>query len=272
QQVRAFLAIHGVSLAPWSGLRETYAELYALLGRRRDDATFWGALAGLLRQVVPAARLAAATAASPYRTELLDSWDIEDLVRRLRSALPGGESSRDASAVGQFTAKLPAAVLGGFLLLGLAASGCNGSDTGKADAASVDARPVDAVPPIDTPQPKDAQSADSSPVDAALGACELASESILRGTIEKSSLSEDEKAALCQCFVALNKSWSDGLTSLFETGSPEEIAAALERLLTCCSEPGALDSDYQQVKDKFLADVLCPPVAVYKGVSFESMV
>jgi hypothetical protein len=126
QRVRTFLADQGAELRPWSGLQETYDELYGLLRQRRRDPEFWQPLKGLLQEVVASAadsqRCGRGTSA---QAELLASWKVDELVDDLRDALPDDASS----ARTDFTRSLSTAVLGGFLLLGLAAAGCAGGDS-----------------------------------------------------------------------------------------------------------------------------------------------
>jgi hypothetical protein len=128
QRVRFFLSQQGATLRPWTGLQETYDELYALLRRRRSDPGFWRPLKELLHEVVDNAAdsqrrgTRASTAA-----ELLESWQVDALVDELRDALPN-DVSGVSSVRTDFTRTLSTAVLGGFLLLGLAAVGC-GSNT-----------------------------------------------------------------------------------------------------------------------------------------------
>jgi hypothetical protein len=124
QRVRQFLAEQGAALPPWTGLQETYDELYALLRRRRSAPEFWRPLKVLLQEVVDSA---ADSQRRDHRAsteaELLASWQVDDLVDELRDVLPA-----DANGAGptrtDFTRTLSTAVLGGFLLLGLAAAGC----------------------------------------------------------------------------------------------------------------------------------------------------
>jgi hypothetical protein len=128
QRVRTFLADQGAELRPWSGLQETYDELYVLLRQRRRDPEFWQPLKGLLQEVV-------ASAADSQRrgqggsaqAELLASWRVDELLDELRDAVPDDASSARAD----FTRSLSTAVLGGFLLLGLAAAGCGGDSEPK---------------------------------------------------------------------------------------------------------------------------------------------
>ncbi len=128
QRVRFFLAEQGAALRPWTGLQETFDELYALLRSRRGDPRFWGPLKTLLRDVVDDAATSQrrGQATSPA-AELLDSWQVDALVDELREALPD-DTTAPATCRTDFTRTLSTAVLGGFLLLGLAAVGC-GSNT-----------------------------------------------------------------------------------------------------------------------------------------------
>jgi hypothetical protein len=116
QRVRFFLAGQGATLRPWTGLQETYDELYALLRRRRSDPEFWQPLKGLLQEVIDNA----ADSQRRDQAELLTSWKVDELVDKLRDALPADAISTGRS---DFTRTLSTAVLGGFLLLGLAACG-----------------------------------------------------------------------------------------------------------------------------------------------------
>jgi hypothetical protein len=130
QRVRRFLSQQGAVLRPWTGLKETYDELYALLRRRQGDPEFWQPLKALLQEVVDSAadsqrRGSGATPA----TELLDTWQVDKLVDELRDALPPEGNGASPTRV-DFTRMLSSAVLGGFLLLGLAAAGCNGDSPG----------------------------------------------------------------------------------------------------------------------------------------------
>lgn len=128
QRVRFFLAEQGAALRPWTGLQETFDELYALLRSRRSDPRFWGPLKTLLRDVVDDAATSQRRGQSTSpAAELLDSWQVDGLVDELREALPN-DTTAPATCRTDFTRTLSTAVLGGFLLLGLAAVGC-GSNT-----------------------------------------------------------------------------------------------------------------------------------------------
>ncbi|MFH2006405.1 MAG: hypothetical protein ABI333_07460 [bacterium] len=263
QRVRGFLAAQGVTLRPWSGLDETYTELYGLLYRRRSDPAFWPHLTELLHAVVDDAVDPTGRSRLPARqAELLRSWDITDLVSKLRGALPREAPKRDPGAVRSFAVRLSSAVLGGFLLLGVAAAGCDSGDANHnnnltggdagADAAVVG---QDAGPGADAGAWHDG--------------CSLNSGSILWNTLDDATISADEKRTLCGCFASLNVSWTDGLSQLFSTGTPQQIAAALAEMVECCSfDEQQLDGDYQDAEAEFLQNTWCEPAVIYKGVAF----
>jgi hypothetical protein len=126
QRVRLFLAEQGAALRPWAGLQETYDELYALLRRRRSDPEFWRPLKILLQEVVDSAADSQRRGRrASTEAELLASWKVSELVDELRNVLPGDANGAWPTRT-DFTRTLPTAVLGGFLLLGLAAAGCGG--------------------------------------------------------------------------------------------------------------------------------------------------
>jgi hypothetical protein len=259
QRVRGFLATQGVDVKPWAPLDDTYASLYRLMAAKRDDAEFWGPVQRLLGEIVEDAAGANGRLPAP-QAELLKGWDIEDLVRDLRRALPS-ETAADGSAFKRFSAGLSAPVLGGFLLLGMAASGCDTSERG--DDAVADAG-GDAGTDIDG-------GADAGPDTDTSWAqgCDLAQDSVLwKAIYEAEYVSDDNKAALCACFAGLNESWDQGLTDLFENASSEVAAAYLELMITCCANgkthgdfPSTLDADFCAYhEDTNSSD--------YKGVAF----
>jgi len=131
QRVRFFLAEQGAALRPWTGLEATFDELYALLRLRRSDPEFWRPLKTLLQEVVDdAAESQRRGRRTSGAAELLDSWQVDALVDELRDALPE-DTVAGVPVRTDFTRTLSTAVLGGFLLLGLAAVGCgngNGND------------------------------------------------------------------------------------------------------------------------------------------------
>ncbi len=265
QQVRIFLATQGVELEPWSGLDETYGELYALLNERRDDETFWEPLTQLLRELVDQAvdgerRLPAPDA------EILASWDIDGLVRDLRKALPGDESPKDLSSLTRFAAGLQAAVLGGFLVLGMAAAGCTTDDPATPDSGN-DADQVGA-PDGDADGDADGDSDADGDADGEFE-CDLENSTVLGDILEESEIPNASKQELCRCFAALNESWVGGLEALFATEDADQIAWTLGAIAECCAyDSDDLDSDFEDAEEAFLAGDLCRGVPIYRGVSF----
>jgi hypothetical protein len=274
-RVRSFLAAQGVFLKPWTGLDETFAELYALLMRRRNDPSFWKPVADLIQSVVACASEPGSGRLPAPDAELLASWDIERLVIDLREALPASDEPSDADALGRFTRRLPAPVLGGFLLLGLVASGCYDSSQRAGDASMdpdveavadvLDAHEADRTDPVDIrPDPVDI------PPEVPWWAegCTLDRSGVLFRTLASSTIDGYDKQTLCTCFTHLNASWSDGLSELFETGTPEQVAFALEEMLECCWSGGPFGGDFDDVRDALLDGTLCSLPLPYRGVSF----
>jgi hypothetical protein len=267
QKVRGFLGDQGLALTPWTGVDDIYAELYRVMNKRRDDPAFWPQVTQLLDGIVkdvtdPASPRKLATP----QAELLSSWDVKSLVADLRKSLPGGDAPPEPGAVRRFGQKLSAQLLGGFLLLGLAAAGCNQeSDDGNPDVpdATDDGGGL-------CPGASGTGWADS---------CTLAQTTELWCTVATSSeLSNHEKAELCTCFAGLNDSWRTGLTTLFATADAATVADALGGMLACvCGDgsSGAIPSpaelragDYQDPTAGHYAGLLCSPAPAHKGVSF----
>jgi hypothetical protein len=240
QRVRAFLSSQGAQVQAWSGLDETYAALYTLLNRRRDDPAFWPPVRALLQEIVDTAQRGR-DAAGVETAELLASWDLAALVADLRAALPGVDAPVDTGVVQRFASRLSTAVMGGFLLLGLAAAGCGDDSKSK--------------PPADLKS------------DAWNAGCTLPASSVLYTTIDTSSASNAQKAKLCTCFASLSTSWGNGLTTLFQTGTAAEIATVVEQMAACCGNATVLGGDFASAKDRLLRGSLCA-IPVYKGVSF----
>jgi hypothetical protein len=259
QKVRGFLGDQGVALTPWTGVDDIYAELYGLMNRRRDDPAFWPQVTRLLDGIVkdvtdPASprKLAAPQA------ELLSSWDVKSLVADLRKSLPGGDAKPEAGAVRRFGQKLSAQLLGGFLLLGLAAAGCN-QDDGDLDP--------------DVTDDGGASCPDASGTGWA-ESCGLAQTTQLWCTIAtNTAMDTSSKASLCSCFAGLNDSWRSGLTSLFATSDAYTVAQALAQMLSCvCASlpesAGLRAGDYQNPTTGPYGS-LCEAAPAYKGVSFD---
>jgi hypothetical protein len=259
QKVRGFLAQQGVDVKPWTGLDETYGALYALMNRRRDDPAFWPPLTRLLDDIVADVTDPASPRRLPApQAELLGTWDVKSLVADLRKSLPGGEVPTDPTTVRRFGEKLSARLLGGFLLLGLAAAGCNeeGDDV-TPDAA--DSRDGD-------------DGAGRCPSASGTGwseSCALDHSTVLWCSIATStSMDTNDKGQLCGCFASLNDSWNTGLTSLFETADAATVANALGEMLTCaCQRPDILGAPYQDPLPPGTGS-LCESTPIYKGVVF----
>lgn len=241
QKVRTFLDEQGIALRPWSGLDETYGELHELLCRRRDDPRFWEPLSRLLQSILDdVTDPRAAQRVTTAQAELLSSWDVDELVEELRAVLrrqPEAELAAPSHRPWQrFEVAASPAVLTGFLLLGLVLGGCRPSVQATA--------PAPASPPPTakaTPAPGDPVSAEP-----AAFSCTLAPTGNLHQTIQRSALSHANKELLCSCMGALDDSWDQGLTQLFETAPAHTIAQALEDMLACvCPDPAQRQGAYR---------------------------
>ena len=265
QRVRRFLAHEGACLRPWTGLEETYDELYALLRRRRDDPEFWPPLTQLLEEIIESAR---------DRAELLSSWRVDELVTELRRALGAADGGKSSA---QFAEGLSVAVLGGFLLIGLAACDepLNVAPIGVGPAGGTGGTAV-ATAGAGTSGKGGAGGAGG----AGGQSCTLDPASVLKTTIDGSSLTAQDKDRLCGCFAKLSTGWATSLTSLFETSSADQIAKELQNLLACCRVDGIATTygtttsgqpSSQQlttIQQGAAGDLCRAPVPVYKGVSF----
>ena len=286
-RVRAFLQSQGAVLRPWTGVEETYAELHRLLNERRDDSVFWGPLRELLADVLTRISTPGATPLPAPQAELLASWDVDQLVRDLRAALPEAADANVNGWIERFAAHASAPVLGGFLLLGWRLSGCGGttssSDSGGAsggttsgdagteppvDAAADAPLNLDAYGP-DAGQTEDASQAEDAGSPAWARNCALDRDSVLYRAIADSTLGDWSKEALCGCFSSLGPSWNAGLTELFATATPEEVAAALQEMTECCSSGQLSGVEYQEAYGEQLLDgTLCYLALPYRGVDF----
>jgi hypothetical protein len=270
QSVRIFLDGYGVGLRPWSSLDEVYGELHRLLERRKNDARFWPPLQRLLGELIQNAADASGSRALPAAgKEFLRSWDIEELIRDLKRALPdeGGKGDGAGSPLRRFFSRLPAPALSGFLLFGLTAAKCDDDEDDGDDAdASADS---DIDTDTDTDTDTDSDSDTDTDIDTdencapSFEECALDQSSILWTAINESTeIGEQYKLCLCSCFAALNESWTTGLTNLFETATAEETAAYLEAMVMCC-ETGQVDGAFPE--DPAVLDH-CG--MIYKGVAF----
>jgi hypothetical protein len=237
RRVRDFLEAQGLAPRPWSTLDETYSALYGLLRSRRDDNAFWKPVAGLVRDIV--ADAAEGERRLPARhAELLRSWDVEGLVRDLRRALPG--ECAPAGDHRGFARTLGAPVLGGFLVLGLAAAGCDKVDDPGGGGG-------------ETPE--------------WAATCSLDDSSEIYSAIDDNEeISTGEKTDLCKCMAAMQTDWQSDLSAVFEDCGTEELAYVLEDLVDRCdAEAGALSEDPTDS-----ADGMCFGQPAYKGVAFPS--
>lgn len=260
-RVRAFLDDQGLSLKPWSGLDETYEALYRLLWRKRDEPAFWGPVRELLEAIIDNATDGGRLAAS--QAELLRSWDVEELLGELRAAL---QPATPPTSAAQFASRLAAPVMGGFLLLGLVASGCSAAT--RADADTDAAMDADIEWDADIERDADAEH-DAEELSWAEG-CDLDRSSVLFSTLrDNESLNDMGREFLCHCFASLNTSWNDGLEELFASGTPEEVALALRELNECCSsDRGQLEGEFADARDHLLDGSLCFVAMPYRGVAF----
>jgi len=302
-EVRRFLEAQGVFLRPWVGLDRVYCELYELMARRRSDPEFWGPLGDLLETVRRHAIGTDGQSRLPApQAELLSSWNVAEVVAQLRSALPPTGGAADPRSVGRFAGSLPASVLSAFLVLGLAAAGCDqgtgmddqtgdsGSDADSdSDTDSDSDSDTDADSDSDSDSDTDTDSDSDSDADGGMDSgpdggdepewaegCELPSSTVLWTSIDDSALDGSLKTLLCECFANLSDYWSDALTALFETGTPEDVAQALEEMVACCqNDHGAFSTEPPNLGSQLLAGMLCNYVDTesdsdvdYKGVSF----
>jgi hypothetical protein len=248
QKVRTFLDDQGIVLRPWSSLDETYGELYELLSQRQGDPAFWKPLASLLESIIDdLADPKAAQRLTAAQAELLSSWNIQKLVGELRRALPvqterpnkGGHDGGKPAWQGLGTVVSPP-VLTGFLLLGLVLGGCSAAPQPAPDSPNP-------APPTTEPVPPPGIAGPSEP---APFRCDLDRSAVLEKTIEGSALSHANKELLCSCMAALDDSWDQGLTQLFETAPASTIAAALEDMLACvCPDAQVRQAPYRSTTE-----------------------
>jgi len=238
QEIRGFLQEAGLAQRPWSGAPEVLRELLELLERKKDDPAFWGPLADLLARL--AARqddLDSGPGSLSRDAEVLGAGELRALVTELRRALPG-EPGHQRQPLASVLRNLRAPALASVLLL-LVAGGCDvggSSDTGEPV--------IDTVPGADTPTDKQ--------------------DPVLKDVydyLEASTLSSEAKKALEECLKAFSDTKRQDLVELFETKTPEEIAAHLEALAVSTEcQPATPDKDV-------VPDLAVP---LYKGISFPS--
>ncbi len=281
-RLRALLRGRGAPHSAASKL--TYRDLGLLLEQRRNDPAFWAPLTEILKELVDRA----VHGKSPVwqripQLRMLATWDVEELSKRLRDALPQWPDADHDSDVAlrersDTSHDTRAAVVSAFLLLGLAA-GCDSPPTsGANDAGAISSGGFStggstsinisgtggtftcSYPPIDAGRVALSQSDAGTPSD-----CSAQSVSALWDIIDEACLSSQEKQALFEEFADLKASWCDGLVALFKTESPQVIAAQLENLLECQT---VLNSEFTaDVQQRLVQGITCN-VVVYKGVSF----
>jgi hypothetical protein len=287
RKVRDFLVQQQAELPPWSGLEETYDSLYSVMRERRRDPAFWHPLEALLRDIVADRSLWRNSALQMSRAELLEKADIDDLVSEMRRAIGVHDETPRISAVGRFCARLSRSALAGFMLLGVALSGCydaTGDPLGAADA-SLDERNADtsgeigtggAIDTDDTSSKEVETDADTQDNGACTGegyteACDAGVDEVFADAVASSCLVDYQRGSVCDCYGSLNGSWREGLTQLFENGDAEQIEAALRELAQCCEWGGeALTQTYTDATEEdLLASNLCQePVLIYMAVPF----
>jgi hypothetical protein len=282
QRLRALLSDQGAPRSADSPL--TYRDLGLLLEQRRDDPAFWAPLTEILKELVDSA----VHGKSPVwqripQLKILATWDVQELSKRLRGALPQWPNVDHDSRValcGRSDAShdTRTAVLSAFLLLGLAAGCSNSSSSGNANDAgaissggsstggSTSVTPATGGTSTCPYPPTDAGRIAISQSDAGIpGECSAPSVSALWDIIDEACLSSAEKQAIFEEFSDLKASWCDGLVELFKTESPQVIAAQLENILEC---RGVLDAEFTaEMQQKVVQGIGCM-VPLYKGVSF----
>ncbi len=235
-RIRGFLASQGVDLQPWSGLDETYAAFYALLRERRDDPAFWEPLGSLLEEMADDT-VGPGSLPAP-RAELLTAFDRESVLRDLRAALPADDTAGAPLDVARFARSLSGAVLGSFLLFGLAASGCDWT----ADC------------PLE----------ENSTLWAAIDDSELG----YRDRADLCPCMSDMNADWDEGLTTLFETGTEGeIASVLE-----------EMVECCTNDTWALDEDYADVQEDLKEGWLCDPIdrspppigpqPAYKGVAF----
>jgi hypothetical protein len=135
QRVSAFLTESGAP--PRAELARNYDQLCVMMQRRHEDDAFWLRLTALVRDLVDSVvKSKNPNAPLPPEAKFLALWDVNELAQLLRAALPqepqleagAGESSPNTQWFQRSLGLSPNA-LGLLLLLSMAASACNSSDS-----------------------------------------------------------------------------------------------------------------------------------------------
>jgi len=298
QRVRSFLIDGGA--APSQHLSRNYDQIFALLQRKRQDDEFWTPLTELLRDLVESVvqGKGAEVNARP-EARLLALWDVNELAKWLRLALPHADEQVSAEAElspqsrwAQLTQGLSPNALGLLLLLSLAASACDSAPEMKAGIGAGGTTASSSTSYTGGQHAGGLGSSiggHSSNTGGTSGACTGTSHvtsdagyalppnccastaSDLWNAIDESSLQEGDKETLYACLVNLNANWCDGLVEIFKTATSTDIAKYLSQMLSCCNQGkgSSLSGDFATKSETLLSGLLCP-VPIYKGVTFPS--
>ena len=298
QRVRSFLTDEGATPSPH--LNRNYDQIFALLQRKREDDEFWAPLTELLRDLVESVvqRKDAQVNMRP-EARLLALWDVNELAKWLRLALPHADELEPAEAElspqprwSRLTRGLSPNALGLFLLLSLAASACDSAPEMKAGVGAGGTTAASSSSHTGgqhTGGLGSSAGGHSSNTGGTSGACTGTSHvtsdagyalppnccastaSDLWNAIDESSLQTSDKEALYACLVNLNANWCDGLVEIFKTATSTDIANYLSQMLSCCKQGkgSSLSGDFATKSETLLSGLLCP-VPIYKGVTFPS--
>jgi hypothetical protein len=283
QRVQSFLTDQGAP--PRAQLSRNYDQILSLMQRRRDDDEFWNPLTELLRDLVSSVVNAKDRQISvPPEARLLALWDVNELARHLRAALPHQSDTAESLNVDEsrgpgwahLTRGLSPHSLGLFLLLSLAACACDtapvypagsggGSNTGGSTStggkSSTGGNPSFACQ-------RDAGKAQATDAGHALPpSCCADTASELWNVIQDSDLTAGDKQVMYACFANLNATWCDGLVETFKNSTPTQIATYLNNLMSCCE---SRTSTFNSTFAVSLIQGMCTNVIVYKGVTFPS--
>lgn len=273
QRVRSLLAHEGATPSPQ--LSRNYNEIFTLLQRKREDDEFWTPLTELLRDLVNSVVHGTGTDIDTRpEVRLLALWDVNELAKLLRMALPHANqkepSEADVSSQprwAQLTRGLSPSTLGLFLLLSLAASACDsapemGQGTATGGTATSSSSSLtggqhtgglgSSTGGVGSSTGGSTAGGQSSSTGGTTSSCTGTSHvtgdagyalpanccastaSDLWNAIDDSSLRASDKQALYGCLVNLNANWCDGLVEIFKTATPTEIANYLNAMLSCC--------------------------------------
>ena len=281
QRLRALLASNGKG--PSSKSETTYQDLYRVLQQRKGDPDFWSPLSELLRELIEGAvhGKAAAWQRVP-QLKLLATWDVDELSKLLREALPqwpevGDDTGLTLRERSVGTLDTQTAVLSAFLLLGLGVgcssssspSGVSAHDSGVGStggSSGLHLADAGTGGSFVCPYPK-SDAGNVAVSDAGMpSACTSASAAALWTIIDDACLTSQDKQAIYAEFSDLKASWCDGLVELFKTENAAQIASQLETLIMCGGS--AMQSDYSTSAQQRLVQGMCNSVILYKGVSF----